>query len=103
MALYEYKCEKCGKITTFFEKISEKDSLFTRLRRKCKNCGSRKLVRIFSTFSAVKHESTADMLNDISKMGPVNFVPDYRPLGPPPGGCPYAKQEDSSNSSAKNP
>jgi len=100
MALYEYKCEKCGRMTTFLEKASAKDSFFSRLKRRCKNCGSRKLTRIFSAFAAHKKESTADMLNEISRMGPVNFVPDYRPAGPPPGGCPYAKQEGQSESSS---
>ena len=105
MALYEYKCPKCGRITSFLEKISSKDSFLTKLKRRCKNCGSHKLVRIFSTFTAIRQESTADMFNEISRMGPVNFVPDHRPLGPPPGGCPYAKQanSDSSDSSRQNP
>ncbi|MFH1338789.1 MAG: FmdB family zinc ribbon protein [Candidatus Omnitrophota bacterium] len=100
MALYEYKCDKCGKTTTFREKPSAKDSFFSRLRRRCGNCGSRKISRVFSAFATHKKESTADTLNELSRMGPVNFVPDYRPSGPPPGGCPYAKQEGQSESSA---
>jgi len=98
MAIYEYRCGKCGKVTAFFEKAQNKDSLFVRLKRRCKNCGSRELSRIFSNFTAIKQESSTDMLNEISRMGPVNFVPDYRPQGPPPGGCPYAQPENSSNS-----
>ncbi|MGD9015214.1 MAG: zinc ribbon domain-containing protein [Candidatus Omnitrophota bacterium] len=97
MAIYEYKCQKCSKVTTLFEKAQDKDGLFVRLKRRCTNCGSRKLSRIFSNFTAIKQESSADMLNEMSRLGPVNFVPDYRPKGPPPGGCPYAKEEGASD------
>lgn len=97
MPLYEYKCLKCNKTNTFLEKNSERKTFwFFREKKTCSHCGSKKLERIISSFVVSAKQSYSDMLNDISKMGPVNFVPDYRIPGPPPGGCPYAKQEDSS-------
>lgn len=101
MPFYDYKCKKCGKITTIYKKSILHQEGFWERRRiyRCRNCGSRKLDRIFSSFAVSKKESTADMLNDLSKKAPINFVPDYRPIGPPPGGCPYARQE-SNNSEA---
>lgn len=99
MPIYEYRCLKCNKINTFLEKISQKKmSWFARDKKVCASCGSKKLEKIISTFAVSAKQSHADMMNDISKMGPVNFVPDYRMPGPPPGGCPYAKQEESSQS-----
>lgn len=95
MPLYEYKCQNCGNVNAFFEKVEV--GFWERLKRRCSKCGSRKLEKVFSSFAVSKKESTTDMLNEISKMGPVNFVPDYRPQGPPPGGCPYAKEKKDKN------
>ncbi len=97
MPLYEYRCLKCNKINTFLERASQKKFLwFSRDKNVCSQCGSKKLERIISSFAVSAKQSYPDMLNDISKMGPVQFVPDYRMPEPPPGGCPYAKQEESS-------
>lgn len=95
MPVYEYKCEKCGKINNYLESISQSKSILRRLFiRKCKNCGSKKLKRVLSTFSAHRTQSFPEMVDDLRKMGNVQFVPQTpRPMGPPPGGCPYAKEE----------
>ena len=55
-------------------------------------CGSRRLRRAYSTFSTSKKQSMGELLNEMRRMGPVNFVPAPPPglQGPPPGGCPYA-------------
>lgn len=99
MPLYEYRCLKCNKINTFLEKTQQKKLLwFSRDKKACTYCGSKKLEKIISNFAVSAKQGYADMLNDISKMGPVNFVPDYRMPGPPPGGCPYAKQAESPSS-----
>lgn len=93
MPLYEYKCNKCGKLSIFLEKITEKQAFWKKWKEKrCSSCGSRNLTRVISSFSVQSKTSTPQMLNDLSKMGPVKFVPDYRMPGPPPGGCPYAKE-----------
>lgn len=79
------------------EKVNEKRWFFN--RRKCSQCGSRKLTRVLSSCSASFARTGAETLNDLSKMAPINFV--QRPPGygqPPPGGCPYANahsQDDS--------
>lgn len=92
MPFYEYKCEKCGKVNTFLEKLSERQSFWKRWKEKrCSNCGSRNLAKLISSFSVQSKKSSPEMLNELSKMGPVKFVPDYRMPGPPLGGCPYAK------------
>jgi len=95
MPFYDYRCLNCGKINTFYKKkASDKEGFFLRFRKyRCNFCGSRKLERVYSSFSVSKKESTMDMLNELSKMAPINFVPDYRPKGPPPGGCPYAQDK----------
>lgn len=100
MPVYEYQCKKCGKTTTFIEKVEE----FKFFSRKCGSCGSRRMKKVLSSFSTKKNESTADMLNELKRYGKVNFVPKYSDSpslqGPPPGGCPYA---GGSNDTDKNP
>jgi putative FmdB family regulatory protein len=44
--IYEYKCDECGKVTELLESAGNKD------KRKCAHCGSGKLTKQFSVFSA---------------------------------------------------
>ncbi|MCJ7728377.1 MAG: zinc ribbon domain-containing protein [Sedimentisphaerales bacterium] len=46
MPIYEYKCDDCGKITELLE------SSGIRTVRKCAHCGSGKLTKKLSVFSA---------------------------------------------------
>ena len=106
MPIYEYKCQRCRQTSSFFEKMSEvgQERLFFWKRKKCSYCGSRKLERVYSAFAARKTESYADMLNEMSKLGPVNFVPRPPSMpGPPPGGCPYAAEAQKTESASKTP
>ena len=92
MPIYEYKCAKCGAVTSFFEKLDEHHWL----NRKCKKCGSRKTRKIMSSFSSSVARTSTETMNELKQMGNVQFVPKYTPPwgeGPPPGGCPYEKME----------
>jgi len=46
MPIYEYKCDKCGKLSEFLENSS------ARANKRCAYCGSRNLTRQLSVFSA---------------------------------------------------
>jgi putative FmdB family regulatory protein len=46
MPIYEYKCSKCGRISEFLENSGSP------VAKKCAHCGSEKLEKRFSTFSA---------------------------------------------------
>jgi putative FmdB family regulatory protein len=46
MPIFEYKCSDCGKVTEFLEQADSKAA------RLCAGCGSKKLTKQFSTFSA---------------------------------------------------
>ena len=46
MPLFEYRCTKCGHVTTFLEKVN------ARQRHKCEECGSVDTEKAFSTFAA---------------------------------------------------
>ena len=46
MPIYEYRCNKCGKITEFLEKA------YNRPKATCAHCGGTKLTRQLSVFSA---------------------------------------------------
>ncbi|MHC4482474.1 MAG: FmdB family zinc ribbon protein [Planctomycetota bacterium] len=46
MPIYEYKCSNCGRISEFLENSSSKK------RRGCTHCGSTRLVKQLSVFSA---------------------------------------------------
>jgi len=99
MPIYEYKCKKCGKTSSFLEKIAQKKFFFSPFQKKCPHCRKRALVKTISSFSAHKSMSQADTLNEISKMAPINFVPQSpRPTGPPSGGCPYAQEASKKES-----
>ena len=97
MPIYEYECKMCGYVTSFFEKARQRLSNF--FKRKCEKCGSRRLNKILSTFTPNAVKSNADTMNELSKMGNINFVPRSPGMGghhgPPPGGCPYANSTDS--------
>jgi len=92
MPIYEFECQKCGKITPFIERVDEIRFWF----RRCKHCGSFRLKKIMSSFTPNPQESLNDMLNEMDRKGQLRFVPQPpRPMGPPPGGCPYAQEDDS--------
>src|SRR5271156_4574912 len=63
MPIYEYKCEKCRKRTSFLTmRVSEK------VDAKCKHCGSPKMHRLMSRFAMPRsEESRLDQLADPSK------------------------------------
>ena len=98
MPIYEYKCKKCGRTSSYIEKIDE----FRILRRKCAHCGSRKTKKVMSGFSTSTRTDMPTMINELKKYGPVNFVPGAPPVqGPPPGGCPYSSQNEESGKGEK--
>lgn len=45
MPMFEYKCKKCGYVTEFLEKSSDKS------KHICKKCGSLDMQKLFSGFS----------------------------------------------------
>ncbi len=54
MPIYEYKCRRCGRLTSVFQKTTA-----ARLARaRCKTCGSRRLERAVSGFAYHRSEST---------------------------------------------
>ncbi|MCX6354669.1 MAG: zinc ribbon domain-containing protein [Candidatus Aureabacteria bacterium] len=98
MPIYEYQCRRCGKLTSLMEKAGR----WSFWGRKCSFCGSRRLNKIYSTFSTSRKQSMSDLMGEMRRLGPVNFVPSPpRPMGPPPGGCPYAKEGKSSQAKAE--
>jgi len=50
MPIYEYKCQKCGEAFEFLARGAEKP--------KCPNCGSRRLKKLVSSFSAAGEKRT---------------------------------------------
>lgn len=100
MPIYEFECKKCGKITPFIERVDEIRLWF----RKCKHCGSYKIKRIMSSFTPNPQESLNEMLNDMDRKGQLKFVQQPpRPMGPPPGGCPYANDDSSTDDTKSTP
>ena len=53
MPIYEYKCRKCGRLTSVFLK-----SAGSSVESRCKACGSRSLERAMSTFAYRRSESS---------------------------------------------
>jgi len=102
MPVYEYECEKCGERSTFVEPMFERPALFRR-RKRCPHCGSRKLVRVYSSFAVSVSRSTAEMLDELKHHAKIEFVPPPpKPPwgdGPPPGGCPYEKMMEEQEQS----
>ena len=67
MPIYEYQCQECGKTCDFFEKnINAPQS------HKCPGCGSRKLKKLISGFSAGK-SGQASSGNDSCPTGTCPF------------------------------
>ena len=53
MPIYEYKCKKCGRLTSVFQK-----SMNAAPDAKCKSCGSKRLERALSAFAHHRSESS---------------------------------------------
>lgn len=106
MPIYEYECKKCGRTSSFMEKMFERPRLFFGKKR-CKHCGSKKLRKIISSFSSKVERTRNETLNELKSMGNVTFTPPApKPPwgdGPPPGGCPYEKmaKEDENKKKAR--
>ncbi|MCX5859313.1 MAG: hypothetical protein NT056_05400 [Proteobacteria bacterium] len=98
MPIYEFKCKKCGEITSFVEKVDE----IKFFGRRCQKCRSRRLTRVMSAFSTQKKESMSDLVNKMRQVGNVQFMPQSPGMtGPPPGGCPYAQPSEDSGEKEK--
>ena len=54
MPLFEYRCNKCGHVTTFLEKAGSKGP------HTCEQCDSRDTKKEFSTFAAPTVGSSLD-------------------------------------------
>jgi putative FmdB family regulatory protein len=68
MPIYEYRCQDCGKKSTFIT-LSVKSSL----EPKCKNCGSIKMEKIVSRVAIFRsEESRLEGLADPSKLSGLN-------------------------------
>ncbi|MGM0600766.1 MAG: FmdB family zinc ribbon protein [Candidatus Rifleibacteriota bacterium] len=52
MPLYEYRCKKCGDVSTFLEKINQNG------KHECKKCGSNEMVKIYSSFQTGDKEKS---------------------------------------------
>lgn len=52
MPLYEYRCKKCGNISTYLERINQK------AEHQCKSCGSDKMVKIYSSFQTSEKDKS---------------------------------------------
>jgi len=57
MPIYEYKCRKCGRLTSVFQR-----SAGAAAAARCKACGSRSLERAMSAFA--HHRSESSVLAD---------------------------------------
>lgn len=89
MPIFEYKCEKCNKLSSFLE--TGKQNLIEKfLGKKCPYCKSRNLKKQYSSFATYKNISQNDLLNDISKVAPIKIVPEQqaKKCGVD-GKCPY--------------
>jgi putative FmdB family regulatory protein len=68
MPIYEYRCEKCRRITSILTtRVSEK------VEAACAHCGGKKMSRLLSRFAMPRsEESRMESLADPSKMGGVD-------------------------------
>ncbi len=53
MPIFEYRCKKCGHVTSFLEKPGSRQS------HGCEKCGSKATEKMFSTFSAKSGASSS--------------------------------------------
>ena len=53
MPIFEYRCKKCGHVTSFFEKPNNRGA------HVCEKCKSNDTAKVFSTFSAKVGESSS--------------------------------------------
>lgn len=103
MPVYEYKCESCGHKNGFLEPVGgEKAGFLSRLLgrgKKCENCGGKKLERVISAVSVHKTQTQAEVMDDLRKIAPVQFVPDMRPKVSPEN-CPNCHGSPNTETSA---
>jgi len=52
MPVFEYRCKKCGHVTSFLEKAD------SRHPHACEKCGSKDTEKVFSTFAARSADSS---------------------------------------------
>jgi len=53
MPVFEYRCKKCGHVSSFLEKAGSKGP------HVCEKCGSRNTEKLFSTFAAKSNDSSS--------------------------------------------
>lgn len=103
MPVYEYRCESCGHKNSFFEPVGgEKKSFLAALfggGRKCEKCRGKKLERVISSVSVHKTQTQQEVINDLRKIAPVQFVPDMRPKISPEN-CPHCHGNPSLETSS---
>ena len=68
MPIYEYRCEKCHRITSVLTtRVTEK------VEAVCANCGGKKMRRLMSRFAMPRsEESRMEALADPSRMGDID-------------------------------
>ncbi len=68
MPIYEYRCEKCRRITSVLTtRVSEK------VKAVCAHCGGKKMSRLMSRFAMPRsEESRMESLADPSRMGDID-------------------------------
>ena len=54
MPVFEYRCEKCGHVTSFLEKAG------SRKAHACEKCGCKDTEKVFSTFATKSDSSSSD-------------------------------------------
>jgi len=68
MPIYEYRCEDCGKVSSYIV-MNMRESF----RPKCKRCAGIKMTRLISRVARVRsEESRLDSLADPSKLGGID-------------------------------
>ncbi len=53
MPIFEYRCAKCGHVSSFLEKAN------ARVPHACEKCGSKDTKKVFSTFAAKSGTSSS--------------------------------------------
>ena len=68
MPIYEYRCQECGRISSFIV-LSQR----TPFRPQCKRCQSRKMTKLISRVARVRsEESRLESLADPAKLGGID-------------------------------